>query len=257
MTSEIITWSERLIGFAIVLQSVELLLVRNNFYENGIWSWFDLRNDYPEFFQVFLSLVLSRRSFVGLLIVQAIFAVLLMAFPDGALAAELLIFLAIVTLLESWRYRGTYNGGSDFMTMVVLIGLTGARIFSQWEKYFIAYIAVQVCLSYFISGLVKLKKKNWITGEAFQSLSRSQSYSIPSRARKLMSRAGFARCASLLLIIYEVSFPFALVNTDFCRVYIVIAVMFHLAMVYVFGLNRFLWAWFSAYPALFYWSNRG
>ena len=255
MTSETLIWSERLLGFSVLLQSIELLLVRKSFSENGIWSWTNLRNDYPFFFKTLFTPVFSCWGFVGVLILQAVFAALLMALPNETWTVVLLVFLT--TLLVSWRFRGTYNGGSDFMTMVVLIGLTGARIFPQWEKYFIAYIAVQVCLSYFVSGLVKLKKKSWITGEALQSLSKSSNYSIPARARDFMSRSSIARIGGFLLLVFEISFPLALINADFCRVYLVIAVIFHLAMVYVFGLNRFLWAWLSAYPALLYWINRG
>jgi hypothetical protein len=235
MISEILIWSERLIGFAILLQSIELIVARKSFSRDGIWNWEILRE---------------------ILLIQVLCSVLMMAAPEESWTALVLIFATFSALFVCWRFRGTYNGGSDFMTIVVLSGLTGAKIFPQWQKYFLAYIAVQVCLSYFISGFGKLKKKNWFSGEALRSLSKSRNYSIPALAREQMNRPNIARAASLSLIAFEISFPLALINQDFCRAYLAVAVIFHLMMFYVFGLNRFLWAWLSAYPALYCFSVR-
>jgi hypothetical protein len=35
-----------------------------------------------------------------------------------------------------------------------------------------------------------------------------------------------------------------------------IAAVFHLTNAVVFGLNRFLWAWLAAFPALLFWVER-
>jgi len=34
-----------------------------------------------------------------------------------------------------------------------------------------------------------------------------------------------------------------------------IGAAFHLANAFAFGLNRFLWAWLAAYPALWFWAR--
>lgn len=255
MILEIILWSERLVGFALLLQTVELLRIRENFSDSGIWNWDTLRQEYPKILQTTLSVDLSYEMFLSVLVISAIGGAVLMFFPDLVWVGFLLLALVLNDLLICWRFRGTYNGGSDFMTMVVLIGLTGATMLPSIAKFFLAYIAVQVCLSYFFSGVVKLRKPNWRSGKALQSLSDSVVYPIPSFAQKCMSNGRISRIFSIALIAFECSFPMALLNAEVCRVYLAFAVLFHLLMVYVFGLNRFLWAWLSAYPALYFFSN--
>jgi hypothetical protein len=40
-----------------------------------------------------------------------------------------------------------------------------------------------------------------------------------------------------------------------CVAIVAVALAFHIANVYVFGLNRFVWAWAATYPALYFCSR--
>ena len=59
------------------------------------------------------------------------------------------------------RWRGAFNGGSDFMTLVGLTGLliahlVGAAGQPEWGwKAGLGYVTLQTVSSYFVSGWVK------------------------------------------------------------------------------------------------------
>jgi uncharacterized membrane protein len=76
----------------------------------------------------------------------------------------------------------------------------------------------------------------------------------PSLIAILTSRV--ARPASFAMLAFECSFPIALVDVRACVVMLAIAAVFHLTNAVVFGLNRFLWAWLAAFPALLFWVER-
>jgi hypothetical protein len=254
--SEAILWSERLACLAVFFQTIELLQVRKCFADSGVWSWSTLRQDYPRFVQGVLSPVFSYRGFLVLLVLRAICAGILLASPEIAFASTLLIFVTASSLLVCWRWRGTYNGGSDFMTMVVLLALSVVLVLPQWTKIGLGYIAVQLGLSYFLPGIVKLKKKEWRSGSALLLLMKSGgNYEIPQAVKNWVARPNTAFVLAWGLIAFELSFPIAMINSLFCEVYLAVALLFHLVTFYVFGLNRFVWAWIAAFPALLYWSS--
>jgi len=82
--------------------------------------------------------------------------------------------LFVITLLTSLRFRGVFNGGSDAMTLSVLLAL------AFFPKNMAAYsIAIQVGISYCIAGWVKLKEPAWIQGRALKLFLSSERYSVP------------------------------------------------------------------------------
>jgi len=65
------------------------------------------------------------------------------------------------------------------------------------------------------------------------------------------------RIASLGVIGFELSAALVLFAPDTAVVtWLVIAATFHLVNAWVFGLNRFFFAWLAAYPSVVYWATR-
>lgn len=56
------------------------------------------------------------------------------------------------------RFQGPYNGGSDRMGLLALWCLTLLQLAPApaWREVFFAYLGLQLMLSYFISGWVKV-----------------------------------------------------------------------------------------------------
>jgi hypothetical protein len=175
--------------------------------------------------------------------------------------ALFIAFLFLSTWLIAIRFRGIFNGGSDSMTVLVALGLSIAQAFHDHPlalKASFAFIAVHVTASYFLAGLSKLKNSEWRRGIALPIFFKTPRYDSPPQIlRELLEKPKIAKHVSWMIMLFECSFPLAWTGPNVCIFYIALALIFHIVNYYVFGLNRFFFAWMSAYPALFFWSHRG
>lgn len=214
-------WVGRLISFAIVLQTVEFFFVPP-------WNWKILRQEVPKLLR---PLIKSNRS---LLIFRLLAAIAVLIFPH-----PLFIFILWIT---TWgiaiRWRGTFNGGSDTMSFLIVTAWLVSALFPATTSICLLYIAIQLILSYFVAGIAKIISPQWRTGHALQ-------YFL-SRANIAISPGG-AFYLSWVVLLFECLFPLAVFAP---WPFLIAAMLFHLANAYIFGLNRFFFAWLAAYPAL-------
>jgi hypothetical protein len=252
--AQALQWTARLIGLALFLQTLELLAIRRTLAGGGTWDWAVIRRDFdgfPRFLRHALDVLLDYRGIVAILLVRLIAAAMAM-FLFEVPSAIVILFGA--TLLVNLRWRGTFNGGSDSMTLIVL-GALSIALTSGSEKVRMGclwYVAIQVCFSYFIAGISKLKEPNWRSGRALAELLRSSHYDIPRRARAVAERPVLCLLASWGVILFECGFPLVFLRPHFAVPLISACIAFHLVNVYLLGLNRFLFAWGAAYPAFYF-----
>lgn len=247
----------RLVAIAVALQTVELLLVRRVAADDGVWRWATVRRElavFPRPVRWLLDAVLAYRGLIALLVARLAAAIALLAVVHVALVSLLLI----TTVLLALRWRGSVNGGSDFMTLVVLTALTAATAVPDQPLVTagaLLYIALQACNSYVVAGVVKLRSRAWRDGTALPAFLAGAVHD-PGRLLALFTRApALARVAGWAVIALELSFPLALLDPRACAALVAVALAFHAGNVYAFGLHRFLWAWAATYPALFYASH--
>jgi hypothetical protein len=165
--------------------------------------------------------------------------------------------LLVSQLAIGARFRGTFNGGSDYMTVVVLLGLSlsaAGPSHPLLAKAGLAYIAVQLVLSYFIAGCVKVARPAWRRGDAMRALLASNRYGTPGWVVAWVARPAVARLAAIALLLFECGFPLSLVGSRIAVPLLACGALFHWGNALAFGLNRFLFAWLAAYPALLYFS---
>lgn len=246
---------ERLISIGIILQTIEFLCIRKT--TEQIWNWNLVQKEFaffPSIIKPFLNFHLKFPNFNILLIARLCLA-LLSLFYSQTIFLFLIIYSTVLILL---RWRGTFNGGSDFMTLIILMSSILASTFKDSPTIVIGclwYISIQTCTSYFISGTIKLKSKNWRTGKALVSFINSSIYSQDSISKLVTTHRWISFASSWIIILFECSFPIVLLNQSLCLIFILFAFLFHLANSYLFGLNRFLLAWTASYPALIYCST--
>ncbi|MEP3638021.1 MAG: HTTM domain-containing protein [Paracoccaceae bacterium] len=224
MTLDIaIRWTEVLLAFAILQQSIEHLTAGR-----------------------------SERNLVALRIPVA--AVLLCGFAS-AYAVWILMGLSVLSLR---RFDGPYNGGADKMSLLILTCLSLAHIAPTrfWAEMALSYLAIQVVLSYFVSGWVKLRNPDWRNGTALRDVFGFSAYPATENLRRLSDAPLLTFAASWVVIAIEVTFPLALASSVVLLAALAATAVFHLANVVVFGLNRFLWAWLAAYPSLIWFQMR-
>jgi uncharacterized membrane protein YphA (DoxX/SURF4 family) len=168
-----------------------------------------------------------------------------------------LVGLVGLSLLILRRFNGPYNGGSDRMGLLILVCLTPAHLAPNnfWQEIAFGYLAIQLILSYFISGWVKIVNPAWRSGRALQDVFAFTTYPVSENMR------GFAEQPKLLLIMswcvmgFELLFPLALLDVKLLYVALLIAATFHLANAVLFGLNRFFWIWLCAYPSILWFQD--
>jgi len=245
----------RLVAFSVLLQSCEMLRIRASWSGAGPWSWQTLRGEFRIFGRIpflVLKALLSDRGFLVVVLIQLASAIGCIAFPVLTWAPVLFI----TTLLQSLRWRGTFNGGSDYMTILVLFALSIASFFGPDRGALPAllYIGVQVLASYFIAGLVKVKERDWRNGRALQEFLASASNGAPSWVGMLASKRVICALGGWLVMGFELGLPFLLLSAGRANVLfwaiLGAAFVFHVANALVFGLNRFVWAWLAGYPGL-------
>jgi len=235
------------------IQTLEYLRMRPAMNQRGLWSWAIQRQDIPN--------VIAQRFF-DFLFTESIFNALLWArlvalISLVALGANLfnVTFLFISNLAVLIRWRGAFNGGSDFMTLVVLTGL----LISQWIGYFgntelgwqacFWYVTIQSITSYFVSGAVKLLRAEWRNGSAMTIFLNAAIHG-PLGQKHLLRKPWLASMGSWTFILWECAAPLALLHTQWAMMFCLIAALFHFLVFWFFGLNRFFWAWLASFPAI-------
>ena len=170
----------------------------------------------------------------------------------GVYSPFILLALAGHALAVLVRFRGPYNGGSDRMGLLVVLCLSAAT----WapagtpKDLALGYLAVQLVLSYVISGQVKIVNADWRNGQALVNVFRFSAYPVSGELRGLANRPRLMLFSAWGVMGFELLFPLALLHQNTLYAALAAGTLFHLANACLFGLNRFLWIWLAAYPSL-------
>ena len=216
---------------------------------------FDLAQRLTEILLALAFLQQSAEHLAGPQAARAMFltrAALCLPLLAGIQSDWMLLALSIQSIAVLHRYNGPYNGGSDRMGLLVLYCLT----LSHWlpagyaSHAAFGYLGVQVILSYFISGIVKLANPAWRNGHALRNVFAFSAYPVAENLRALQGHPRLLQSASWGVIAFEVAFPLSLASTPALLIALPLATAFHLANAVLFGLNRFVWFWLAAYPSI-------
>ena len=107
---------------------------------------------------------------------------------SGLLTTWALVGLVGVSLFILKHFNGPYNGGSDRMGLLIRVCLTLAHIAPNafWQNIAFGYLAVQLILSYFISGWVKIVNVEWRSGRALQDVFAYTTYPVQKVVFKIL-----------------------------------------------------------------------
>jgi hypothetical protein len=169
-----------------------------------------------------------------------------------------LVALAGLSLLILHRFQGPYNGGSDRMGLLALWCLVAVRLLPDpsWREVLFGYLGLQLVLSYFIAGWVKVLNPEWRTGRALRDVFQFSAYPVAEDLRRWADRPRVLLAMSWAVIGFELAFPLAMISRETLIMGLGVAAAFHLANACLFGLNRFFWTWLAVYPALLWLQGR-
>jgi hypothetical protein len=255
------TLSAIALSLAVLTTTLEFFSLRHEF-ETGIFSWrvlqtFSLREHAPLILR-FREAVFGRRGMAAILAVRLVSAGALCA---GALLSYRLTSICalagvfVTSALLTYRCRIGLEG-ADVMAIIVATGLLVSLVrFSPgiWTTMGFGFIAAQTCLSYFTAGTAKLLSSQWRDGSAVYKIANTETYGFEAAALILRRRPVLSFAASWTIILFEMTFPLALVaSSGVTLAIIVIGIMFHVVNARLMGLNGFLWAFVATYPAVWY-----
>lgn len=251
---------EVLFGLSLLLQTLEYLRMGRAMDADGLWPWHLQRKDVPSrLVLALLDRLFTRPAWHAQLLLRVL-AVLIMVVQGSSLALVLFLFISHVLVLVRWR--GAFNGGSDFMTLIVLTGLLIAQGMAfagdpelGWRAG-LWYVSLQTVTSYFMSGWVKLLQPQWRSGEALVVFLNGAIYG-PLPHGHLLSQTLLARGVAWTFILWECCFPLAFVGPQLALFFCLTAAIFHFLVFWFFGLNRFFWAWLATFPAILGCASQG
>ena len=251
---------ECLCAISLLIQTLEFLRLQSATNANGIWAWSIQQAELAHSSRWIQKLAawLYRERVHHLHLVLRTAAACSLFFGSSLISSVLLFFSTLILLI---RWRGAFNGGSDFMTLAVLLGMMIAQIASIWLHPVVAwraglwFITIQSISSYFISGSVKLFDHRWRNGWAMPFFISGAIYG-PLKPDSVFYSRWFAIVASWSFILWECTFPVALAGPIWAIIWCAVAALFHFLVFWHFGLNRFFWAWATTFPAIIYCSTQ-
>lgn len=245
---------EVLLGLSLLLQTLEYLKVQGL---DRVGDWAVQRAEVPArpaWVRGLLDRLFEPAPYRLMLWLRGALALLLLTGHLGLAGAALLFAIALCLLL---RWRGAFNGGSDFMTLVALSGLLMANALSAWGEPVLGwraclwYVTLQSVSSYFVSGWVKLQRPEWRSGRALTIFLNDGVYG-PLPEGSWLRQPRVAQACAWAFTLWEGCFPLALLDLRLAALFCAVATVFHFLVFWFFGLNRFFWAWLVTFPAVLY-----
>ena len=246
--------TEILLGISLLVQTAEYFKVRSALGDQGVWAFSLQGRDFrsSSLIHAIFAWGSGEKVFFWLLVLR-VGAIFILFGVGGSLPLILFLFASGLFILMRWR--GAFNGGSDFMTMAVMTGCLIAYGIGALEtmelgwKAGLIFIAIQSATSYFISGGVKLLSPEWRNGRALPIFLDGGVYG-PLSVHSPFWFAAVAAPVSWGFILWECSIPLALLSLNNAFIFCAAGLLFHTLVFWYFGLNRFVFAWLSSYPAL-------
>jgi hypothetical protein len=249
--------TERMAALGVILGSLEMLARPRALAEQGMLSWPVSRLRSPALAGgrsgALLDPLFNAPGVYALCLVRAMSGVLVLAMPSASTLSICALVVAAVTSLLLMLRTSYGNDGADQMMLIVLLPAAGARLIGDPRaiEYALWFIALQCCLSYFTSGIGKLRGQSWRDGSGIVGILTTRTYGVSSLAWFLKRHRVLAVALSWLVILTEITFPIVFVAPDSWVPFILAGGLgFHIANAFVMGLNGFVWSFGAAYPAV-------
>ena len=255
--SNVIDVSIVLAATGLLLHALEEFCCRRTFRSHALFDWRIDRTIHREgsVLQWVLDRIFAQRAYLILTLARiGVPGAIISYFCTFLeLPTFLVIILFLLTLIGGLRSRHGLDG-SHHMFLVVLLASTIAKLM-PWNIAItvmcVLYITAQLCLSYFISGVAKIAGGSWRSGEALSGIFSAAAYGSPLIYRQAERSKALALISCWAIILFEVVFPLVFFLPDGIGAAVAVAGMgFHGLLAVFMGLNKFVWAWWSAYPSL-------
>jgi hypothetical protein len=249
-----------LASVGVFIASVELLTLKREFEDGGLFSWDVLRTVSRATLSVGTGRprrIISHPFFVPALTgARALAAlVLIIVRNDHALSTACVLAVIAASIVMYWRAPLGMDG-SDQMSLITFVAVAIHKLFSgdvHVAQASLWFIAIQGCLSYFVAGIAKVVSPVWRSGEAVRRILGTRTYGSSRSASFVSGRESMCVALSWLVMLFECTFPLALAFGERgFAIFAVVGILFHISNAVIMGLNTFVWAFVATYPAILF-----
>lgn len=245
----------RLAGLAVLVATIELVVGHRELARDGLWAWALLRREHaarPALVRIALDAMLGDVGFTVVLGVRVVAGFCLVALPGVPWPPLIALACALIVAV---RLRGRDNGASDAIVNLVLLALAVPRaaielVVADADVAVVAFVAAQALLSYFAAGVAKLREPAWRAGSALHAFASEPRFGAAATPRAWLARPRLGSALTHAVLAWELAAPLALASPAASVAFCVVGLAFHVGNHVVFGLNRFVFAWLSTYPAV-------
>lgn len=256
-------WTMLVACIGLAIQTLEDLTRFNVYTDTGILSWKITQAQFSWSFSKLkgrvLDFILNESAFKALLIIRlfTIATVICTAILGGNRVIFASTSFIILLSLIAHSLRTIYGlDGTHQLYIVIFAGTCIASSFPEESIAFksaIGFIALQTVISYFSSGVHKLRSVIWRSGDAVVGIFSARMYGNRWVYLILQKFGLLAFVLSWSIIVFEISFVFVFIGEPKLTIFMLLSgIAFHLSTAVFMGLNNFLFAFLSTYPAIIY-----
>ena len=237
----------------------EMLTLDVAFRDAGLLSWRLQRLNHPRIARLLAMLGIDRcfryPEVLGLLAIRLIMALLLLAATclHWSVRPELAILTGVTLLLTLRCPEG--NDGSDQMSLIILLVSLLAEVIHTPIAYSTAliFIAAQAALSYGTSGFLKIRQTGWKNGDFVTQILATSSFGNRKLMRLFQAHRPLRKYCGRFVAYGDCVLALgALLPPLACSLVLMFGLSLHIGIARILGLNTFIWAFVSTYPAIIF-----
>ena len=256
-----ILWVTRISVLYLVIDCAEKLYAVNQYKDNGILGWADLRQHAyfiyrANFIKTVLNSIFCFNTWVKLIALQGIAAIALIFLPTSGLLTTLCLG-AVFVIISLSNLRAKPVGAETEARMMVMITAAlflrslmpdvYSTIICLW------FIALQSCLSYVAAGLGKINNKSWLKGIGLYNVFTTGNFHSKKLGQIAINHWKWIRLISWITIVIECAFPLVLiVKAPYDLFFLIWGVIFHFIIALIFKFGKFFLVWVATYPAILF-----
>jgi hypothetical protein len=250
-----------IINFQVVISSLEALVNIKIYRPGQLFSWVYIKRankllTLNPLFEKTFNTLFDYPNIIFFTAIKLSLSILLVIFLCTGKPIHLLV-LTITIMSVLTGLRNTYGtDGSDQLTNIIMLTICIAMLpglSGSGKTIAICFIAFQAELSYVTSGAYKFISPGWKNGDYLRDILSTASYGN-KYAKKFFDSIPISYIIGSFCIIFgELLFGLCfLFPPDLCLVTLAIGILFHFSVALIMGLNTFLWAFVSTYPAIYF-----
>jgi hypothetical protein len=242
-----------LIGFSLIVSSIQLLINQKEFQKAGLLNWTILKrkNKYSHFRGKLFDLVYDYKGIVFLNVARiALFPFIVFCYNQ-----VWPLFVLLVICYAIYFRTSLLINAAEQMNNVAITGLCMHQLFEHTGQFYIIYFySIILLISYFTSGWLKMYETKWQNGYYLKMIlkTRNTDNKFYTNIINVMPDTWYPVLGKFVIWWQITTFAMPFMPPVLLYIYLAIALCFHISTGIIMGLNNFIWT-FSAYlPGLIY-----